>query len=128
MISVNVRCNSRVFAVRIILLVNPEGDVIGREESYGELEGEFFLSSAREVLYRHPLDRRLWFAGTNADEFRAAATVWNRYCQDVVACPIDQQPDVVDRLQDELSSMGALPERSDGIWRVLLEQAQDGLL
>ncbi len=115
--------------MRIIPLPSAEGDVVAREEQFGCQEGEFVVSPGGEVLYRHPWDERVWFAGRNLAEFREAVAAWNRYGDEAATnrCDDDQQQAVA-RLLAELSRIGLLIPREDNVWRSLLDQARDGQL
>src|SRR5262245_36337790 len=69
--------------MEIILLTEPDGEVITRVQQYGTTEGEFYTDNGGRVLSRHPLDSRLWLAAPDTTRFQQIATVWNRYNTDV---------------------------------------------
>jgi len=115
--------------MRIVLLPAPEGNVIGREEQFGRDEGEFIAAPDGRVLYRHPWDSRLWFAGPTVAAFHEAVAAWNRYGDQVQACDTDEgEQAVVRQLGEAFSRSGVLDARENNLWLLLLEQAQDGLL
>jgi hypothetical protein len=115
--------------MRIILLSDPEGDVIAREDQSGQLEAEFVLTQNGQVFYHHPWDSRPWFAGPTVAAFREAAAAWNRYCDEATASYTDDEhQEVVRQLRAELSRIGILETRSDNLWASLVEQAQDSLM
>jgi hypothetical protein len=115
--------------MRIILLPNPEGDVIAREDQPGNLEAEFVVAPDGQVFYRHPWDSRPWFAGRTVAAFREAVAAWNRYCDGAFpSYTEEEQEEAVERLKTQLSRIGILEGRSDNLWASLVEQAQDGLM
>jgi hypothetical protein len=115
--------------MRIILLPAPEGDVIAREDQLGHLEAEFVAIPDGQVFYRHPWDRRPWFAGPSVAVFREAVAAWNRYCDEGPVNNTDmEQQEAVGRLRAELLRLGLLDARPDNLWASLLEQAREGLM
>jgi hypothetical protein len=114
--------------MRIVLLPAPEGDVIAREDQLGQLEAEFVVAADGQVLYRHPWDNRSWFAGRDVDIFRQAAMTWNSYSSGQAPTTDEQWTEAVTRLRQGLARLGVPESRTDNLWSVLLEQAEQGLL
>jgi hypothetical protein len=116
--------------MRIVLLPKPEGDVIAREDQMGSLEGEFYIGAGGCVLYRHPSDKRQWrHVNRNIEGFHRSAEAFNRYCEEVVKVSGEAaQRRVVDWLRTELSQIEPPLAVGESFWKLILEQAEMGLL
>jgi hypothetical protein len=113
--------------MRIHVLAVPIDTLIAREEVLGDPEGEFHVSSAGTIVYRHPADTRDWWAGESLEQFTAAAAAWDDYSSHVSALPEPQQIHAVQALGTRLSSIGVLTD-DRSVWASFLEQAEAGLL
>ena len=113
----------------IVVLDPPEGDVVGREMQFGEVEGKFLLQDDGSVVYRSPYDEKMWLAGPSVEAFRGAAASWRRYNEDVTAANTEEaQLAVAARLRRELEHLGVLTDPDNSVWAIFAEQAQDGQL
>ena len=115
--------------MEIVMLENPDGDVIAREMIDDEPYGEFYLSPSGEVRYRYEEADRDLFANTGFDHFLAAVRAWRRYRAEVrEAKGEDGERQVVEALRAELESAGSGLSLDQSFWAAIVEQAEDGLL
>jgi len=114
--------------MKIVLLPQPQGDIIAREEQFGECEGEFYLEEGR-VHYRHAGDERAWLVNADQQSFKSCVDAWNRYNIAVSGTTDEaEQMGHVLKLKAELEDAGASLDQEECFWSVLVEQAEDGLL
>lgn len=113
--------------MKVELVENPDADVVGWESQVGEREGWFFVDSEGAVLYRSPLDTRIWGVGDNLSVFHSAALAWNAYAAPIPGQPESTQLAEIATLRDSLKTLGLLTT-PESYWVLLLEQAEHGLL
>jgi len=94
--------------MNIELVENPDTDVVGWESQFGEREGQFFVDSEGPVLFRSPLDTRIWGVGENLSLFHSAALAWNAYAASVPGQPESTQLAAIATLRDSLKTLGLL--------------------
>src|SRR5215831_2547164 len=67
---------------RIVILPQPEGDVVARLNVLTRPCGEFCQISSGEIHFSyHQGERRRWYVNKDISAFRAAAAVFNRFCE-----------------------------------------------
>ena len=114
--------------MKIVLLDQPEGNVIAREAQFGEYEGEFFLEEGR-VYYRHVADERTWLANPDPESFKSCVEAWNRYGVAVNKTAEEaEQLRYVQKLKTDLEDAGAPLDHEECFWAAILEQTEHGLL
>jgi hypothetical protein len=121
-----------VFAVEVLVLDPPEGDVIARGSYYGGPDYEFVVGSDGQVYFRVVGDSDMVWAGPDADSFRRIAAAWNRYEADVVELPTEAgQLERVAQMRTELARLGAFPDHlprdPEPLWSLLVFEAENGL-
>jgi hypothetical protein len=118
--------------VEIVVLDQPDGDVIARGSYYGGPDYEFIVSAAGEVYFRVVGDTDGVWAGPDSDSFRRIAAAWNRYRSEVGGLSTEAaQLERVAQLRAELGPLGAFPDHlppdPEPLWSLLMFEAENGL-
>jgi hypothetical protein len=118
--------------VDIVVLDQPEGDVIARGSFYGVPDYEFIVADDGRVYFRVVGDSDRVWAGPDPESFRLIAAAWQRYRTEVVGLPSESaQLEAVDRMREELARLGAfptdLPPDPEPLWSLLVFEAEAGL-
>ena len=69
--------------MEVVVLEQPDGDVVARGSYYGGPDYEFIISASGPVYFRVVGDTDGVWAGPDSDSFRLIAAAWNRYRSEV---------------------------------------------
>lgn len=115
--------------MKIVVLAQPEGRVIGREIQANGPEGEFRLEADGTVVYRSPYDEKTWYVAPSAKDFERSAECWRRYGERVKATRSEsEQADAAAKLRAELEHLNLLRPDGASFWSAIVEQTDQGLL
>ena len=118
--------------MELIVLEQPQGEIIALGMTLGDLIGEFFVAADSQVYFRPVGAGDIVWAGPGLDSFRRIAAAWTRYRAEVRALQSDsEQVVLVGRMRRELAQLGALPNDlprdPEPLWSFLLFEAEHGL-
>ncbi len=118
--------------MEVVVLEQPDGDVIGRGSYYGGPDYEFVVASDGQVYFQVVGDTNRVWAGPDQESFRRIAVAWNCYQDEVRSLPSEAaQLERVDQMRRELTRLGALPTDlppdPEPLWSLLVFEAENGL-
>ena len=115
--------------MEIVVLLEPEGRVVGREIQVNGPEGEFTLEADGTVVYRSPYDEETWYVAPSAKEFQLSAECWRRYGERIRGARSEsEEADAVAKLRAELEHLALLGPDGSSFWSAIVEQTEHGLL
>jgi hypothetical protein len=96
--------------VEIIVLDQPEGNVLARGSYFGGPSYEFVVGTDRAVYFQVAGETEKLWAGPSPESFRRIAAAFQRYQVEVRGLASeDAQLEAVSRMRRELHALGALP-------------------
>jgi hypothetical protein len=118
--------------VEVVVLEQPDGDVIGRGSYYGGPDSEFVVARDGQVYFQVVGDTNRVWAGPDPESFRVIAAAWNRYQNEVRSLSSEMaQLERVNQMRRELEGLGALPTDlppdPEPFWSLLVFEAENGL-
>jgi hypothetical protein len=118
---------------RIVILSQPDGDVVVRHTALGRVVGEFYQIASGEIHFSYREgERRRWYANKSINAFREAAAIFNRSCE--LHAADDHTDDdaawslVAAQLRSEFESIEPLGEPEASIWSATIHDTEWGLL
>jgi hypothetical protein len=118
---------------QIIILLQPDGDVVARHTELGQVVGEFRQFPSGEISFSYCQgEGRSWHVNRNIAAFRQAATVFNRFCQ-LHAEDEDTDDDAAwsraaAQLSSELAGIEPLGDPETSLWSATIHDTEWGLL
>jgi hypothetical protein len=117
---------------RILILPQPEGDVVARYTELGRVVGGFHQIPTGEIYFGYHGESRRWYANRSITAFTEAAGIFNRYCQ-VHADDEDTDDEaawslVAAKLKREFESVEPLGDPGTSIWSATIHDTESGLL
>lgn len=117
---------------RIVLLSEPDGDVLAQHTELGRVVGEFHQAPGGEIYFNYREGGRRWYVNKSAPAFHAAAAIFNRCCE-LHADDEDSDDDaawarVIAQLRHEFESIEPLGDPETSLWSATLHEAEGGLL
>ncbi len=118
--------------MEIVVLDQPDGDVVARGSYFGGPNYEFVVGTDGHVYFRVTGDPDQVWAGPDPESFRRIAAAWNRYQGEVRNLPSEEaQLERVAEMRQELAQLGALPTElppnPEPLWSLLVFEAENGL-
>lgn len=118
--------------MEVVVLEQPDGDVVARGSYYGGPYYEFIVSTDGQVYFRVVGDTDLVWAGQDSASFQRIAAAWNCYQAEVVGLSTEAaQLERVAQMRTELAHLGAFPDHlppdPEPLWSMLVFEAENGL-
>jgi len=118
---------------RIVILPQPDGDVVARHTELGRVVGEFCQAPSGEVYFSYQEGgRRRWYVNKSITAFREAAAVFNRCCERHTD---EEDTDdeavwslIVAQLRREFECIEPIGEAETSLWSATINDTEGGLL
>ena len=117
---------------RIIILTEPDGDIVARHTEFAKAIGEFTRVPTGEIYFHYLGDGRCWYVNKSMSAFCEASAVFNRFCE---LHANDEDTDdpaywgpIAAQLRSELESIEPLGDPALSLWSATLEDSEGGLL
>lgn len=118
---------------QIVILPQPDGDVVAHHIELGMVVGEFHQIPTGEIYFSYRTDSsRRWYVNKDIGTFRCAASIFNRCCE-LHAEDEDTDDDatwsmVSAKLRRDLEAIEPLDERDTSLWSATVRDTEGGLL
>ena len=123
---------SSAIAKRIVVLQQPDGDVVAEYAQLGKVVGQFRQIPSGEIYFTYCSDGRRLYVNKSLSAFCEAAGVFNRCCQAHVD---DEDTDdeatwssVVAQLRRGFEQIEQLGDPETSLWSATIHDAECGLL
>lgn len=117
---------------RILILAEPDGDVVARHTESGRVLGEFTRAPSGEIYFQYVGDPRRWYVNKTMSAFCEASAIFNRWCEVHVDDEDTDDPGVwgaiVAQLRSEFERIEPLGDSESSLWSATLNDSQYGLL
>jgi hypothetical protein len=117
---------------RIVILPQPEGDIVARHTELGKVVGQFCQTAGGEIYFNYCGDTRRLYVNKSITAFREAAAVFNRCCE---LHADDEDTDdgaawslVVLQLRREFERIEPLGAPETSLWSATVHDTESGLL
>jgi hypothetical protein len=121
--------------IQILVLPEPDGDVVGRLGISGRVCGEFCAAANGEIKFRYRHDaNRLWYVNKSITAFRKAAAIFNACCErvcELAADNNDTDPEAtwaLALLRSEFERIEPLGDPETSLWSATIHETDGGLL
>jgi len=117
---------------RILILPQPEGEVVAHHTELGKIAGEFYQIPSGEIYFSYLGESRRLYVNKSITAFRDAAAVFNRCCE-LHADDEDTDDElawslVVAQLKRDFESIEPLGEPEASLWSATIHDTEHGLL
>lgn len=118
---------------RIVILSQPDGDIVARYTELGEAVGEFYQIPSGEIEFAYrAFESRRWYVNKSFTAFCEAAAIFNQCCE---LHADDEDTDneaawspVLAQLKREFESVEPLGDPETSLWSATIHETEGGLL
>lgn len=115
--------------MRIVVLLELEGDVIAYEDPSDGGIGEFAAGEGGAVVYRDPAIETPFWAAADLEAFRKIVGVWNRYSNEVrMHAREEDQENVLAWMRESLQKLGVLGKTPQSVWDIYVARAEQTMI
>lgn len=117
---------------RIVILAEPDNDVVARHTASGRVVGEFVRVQTGEIYFHYAGNERRWYVNKSMSAFCEASAIFNRCCE-LYADDEDSDDEVawssvVDQLRRDFGSIEPLGDPEKALWSATVHDTEGGLL
>lgn len=116
---------------RIVLLAQPDGDIVAHYVELGWVAGKFHRMPSGEISFEYRGGGRRWYVNRSAAAFAEAAAVFNRCCElhaDDEECDDEAAWSLIAaQLAREFESIEPLGDPEKALWSATVNDAEGGL-
>jgi len=117
---------------RIVVLAEPDGDVVAHYTEFGKFAGEFVRVQNDEIYFHYAGDERRWHVNKSMSAFCEAAEIFNRCCE-LHADDEDSENEAVwsviaTQMRREFESIEPLGDAETALWSATVNDTEGGLL
>ena len=112
---------------RIVVLAEPDGDVVAHHTEFGQFAGEFVRIPTGEIYFHYAGDERRWYVNKSMKAFCEASAIFNRCCE-LHADDEAVWSRMAAQLRGDFESIEPLGDAETALWSATVHDAEGGLL